>query len=118
MGVIDYLIRRRVKTLEDQRHAFEVTNLTIPAGTDWTQQHEIGRFTLDPHHGVAAFVSLEISEPIVSGNLTFGTTTLNGGGAATLGEDNNRIDTVGSILPSGAAAGSEGYWGDLPAPDD
>src|SRR4051812_35337942 len=117
MGVIDYLIRRRVKTLEDQRHAFEVTNLTIPAGTDWTQQYEIGRFTLDPHHGVAAFVSLEISAPITVGNLSFGTTSLAGsGGAVTLGEDNSRIATGGGILPFGSSTSSLGFWGDLSPP--
>lgn len=99
---------------------FEITDLTIPAGTDWTQQHEVGRFPLDPqHNGLLAFVSLEVSEPIDVGNLIFGTASLAGeGGSVGLGGDNVRLAAGGGILPIGTAEDPYGFWADLAPPDD
>lgn len=47
MGVIDYLIRRRVKALEDKAQVFEVTDLTIPAGTS-SRSQVLGTFEIPP----------------------------------------------------------------------
>lgn len=101
------------------KKVFEVTDLTIPAGTDWTGPHEIGRFPLEPHTGVLAFVSLEISAPIEVGNLVFGTPSLVGsGGSVTLGGNNVRLIAAGGILPTGEVEDAYGFWGDYAPPDD
>lgn len=119
MGFIDYLTRRRVKSLEDRWQIFEVTDLTIPAGTDWTVPHEIGRFTLEPHNGLQAFVSLEISEPIEVGTLIFGTISLGGtGGTVSTGGNNMRLIAAGGVLPTGEVEDAYGFWGDYAPPDD
>lgn len=40
---------------------FEVTNLTIPAGTNWSAGHELGTLTLDGQPGVLVATYLELA---------------------------------------------------------
>lgn len=73
MGVVDYLMRRRVKTLEDRWQILEVTDLTIPQGTNWGS---VPRTVLDlpvvPANAFAvAGALLEVTAPPASGDTLY-----------------------------------------------
>src|SRR4051812_6234692 len=70
MGVIDYLIRRRVKALEDKAQVFEVTDLLIPAGTTTAYQHVLGTVTLFGRQFVEANTHLELDHAVAVGRVT------------------------------------------------
>lgn len=66
MGVVDYLIRRRVKTLEDRWQVFEVTDLVIPAGDAIDQS--LGSFEVASWAVGAAFkLYIEFAAPLPAG---------------------------------------------------
>lgn len=63
MGVVDYLIRRRVRELEAHSpQVFEVTELVIPAGTLWTtgDDYLVGTLNVPDRGLVVGSLTLEI----------------------------------------------------------